>query len=87
MSFIDELPIYSALIKSKTRKCPNLSLVHDFIINGWPDKVDERLEPYFSRRTELTVEQGVVLWGMRVIITECLQYKVLQETHDEHIGV
>ncbi|GAA6081388.1 uncharacterized protein K02A2.6-like, partial [Tachysurus ichikawai] len=38
-------------------------------MNGWPSYVqEEAFRPYFIRRQELSVEQGCVLWGQRVII-------------------
>ena len=45
------------------------------------------LQPYFRRRTELTVHQGCLLWGIRVVIPETLHKDVLNLIHDGHLGV
>ena len=36
---------------------------------------------------ELTVEEGCLLWGSRVIIPHYLQDKVMAELHKEHLGI
>ena len=48
---------------------------------------DDGLKPYFHRQHELSVEQDVLIWGLRVIIPDCLQTKMLTELHEGHIGM
>ncbi|XP_042148311.1 uncharacterized protein K02A2.6-like [Ixodes scapularis] len=58
-----------------------------FTLNGWPSHVDnEALQPYFVRRHELSVDQGCVTWGNRVIIPEVFREKVLSLLHEGHPG-
>ena len=65
---LDKLPLTSQQIADGTRKDPILSKVWSYTLNGWPAQIQDRdMQPYFSRRTELSVEGGVVLWGMRVV--------------------
>lgn len=45
------------------------------------------LEPFFSRREELTIESGIVMWGYRVIIAEKLRGLILEELHSTHLGI
>ena len=45
---------------------------------------DPDLKPYFIRRDELSVEQGCLMWGMRVIIPPNLRGPVLNELHWAH---
>lgn len=48
---------------------PVLSKVHQFVIAGWTEGCyDETLEPYHSRRGELSSKQDSVLLGCRFII-------------------
>ena len=42
---------------------------------------------YFNRRNELTVEEGCLIWGIRVVIPQKLKSKLLQELHRDHPGV
>ena len=39
--------------------------------------MDESLSPYQSKKSELTVEGGCVLWGMRMIIPVKLREQLL----------
>ena len=41
---------------------------------------------YFTRQTELSVQDGCILWGIRVIIPKAGQFEVLQELHEAHPG-
>lgn len=40
-SFIDEIPINSRDIAEATRKDPVLSRIYDFVLNGWPNHVND----------------------------------------------
>ena len=66
------------------RNDPILSKVYQYTKKGWPYQVPESLKPYQTRRNELTVEGGCVLWGMRVIIPKKLQETMLSELHRHH---
>ncbi|XP_053373962.1 uncharacterized protein K02A2.6-like [Mercenaria mercenaria] len=88
VSFIEELPVEARVIADATRKCPILSKVIDFVLSGWPKHNDDpKIRPYFSKRFELGVDRGVLLWGLRVIIPETLRNTILSELHDQHLGV
>ena len=47
---------------------------------------DELLKPYFSRQTELSVQDGCVLWGNKIIILTAGKLEVLQEIHEASPG-
>lgn len=71
-----------------TPKDPVLSKVREFTLNGWLDSVeDETLRPFFVRRTELSEEQGCVLWGMKVIVPHTQRAKLLSDLHTGHPGI
>ncbi|XP_062589262.1 uncharacterized protein K02A2.6-like [Saccostrea cucullata] len=82
------LPISSQEIAMATRRDPILSRVYDFTLNGWPAHVeDSDLQPFFDRRNELTLEKGLLMWGMRVVIPDKFRGRLLLELHDEHLGM
>lgn len=59
-----------------------------FIQNGWKEKNnDEKLRPYFSRRSELSAPEGCILWGSRVVIPEPGREKLLDLLHEGHPGI
>ena len=85
---LEQLPITSATLKRDTARDPILAKVILFTQTGWPERCSDKLwEPYFDRCYELTVEQGCLVWGMRVVIPAKLQDRVLDELHGGHIGI
>ena len=87
-SYADKLPISSHDIAEETRKDPILSRVQEFVLNGWPEHCsDPEMMPYYRRRSELTMDQGCILWGIRVIIPPKYRARLLDELHEEHPGI
>ena len=58
-------------IRSWTRRDPVLAQVLQFIEHGWPHNTDSSLSQYSSRKTELSVHDGCILWGSRVRSCTC----------------
>ena len=87
-SQIESLPVSADKVRNATRNYPILSRVFEFTINGWPDEpMSDALKPYFNKRLEITVKEGCILWGIRVIIPTTLRAKVLAELHVGHLGI
>ena len=80
------LPVTGEAVTRETRPDPILARVYKSIVKGWSVHIDGD-KPYFERRNELTVHQGCILWGIRVVIPNKLQDRVLEELHDSHLGV
>lgn len=57
-------------IRRWTDRDPVLSVVRSYILQGWNDENMDNAEfkPYTGRKNELTVMQGCVMWGNRVVI-------------------
>ena len=45
------------------------------------------LKPFFIRRHELSLEQGCIMWGMRVVVPSKHRLSILEELHAGHLGV
>ena len=87
MEHLEGTPVHSGHIKEWTKRDPILSQVLGFILEGWPSKnSSEELNPYFTKRTELSVEDGCILWGARVVVPPQGRSKVLTELHEAHSG-
>ena len=87
MEHLEGTPVHSGHIKEWTKRDPILSRVLRFILEGWPTKNNsEELNPYFTKRSELSVEDGCVLWGARVVVPPQGRSKVLTELHEAHPG-
>jgi hypothetical protein len=87
---LDSFPVTAKEIGTLTSKDPVLSRVYEFTLSGWPGYLNaqqEALTPFSTRKDELSIEDGCVLWGRRVIIPSVLQERVLLEMHDGHPGM
>ncbi|XP_043916150.1 LOW QUALITY PROTEIN: uncharacterized protein K02A2.6-like [Protopterus annectens] len=71
-----------------TRKDPVLSRVFQLVQQGWAtQQTDPVFQPYVVRKTELSVQDGCVLWGARVIIPPPGRSALLQQLHQGHVGI
>jgi len=85
---LDDSPVTSKQIKSATVKDKQLSTIVQYLQKGWPTvRPDDELRPYFSRRFELSLYDGCVLWGSRVVVPPPYRQAVLTELHDGHPGM
>ncbi|XP_039618275.1 uncharacterized protein K02A2.6-like [Polypterus senegalus] len=87
MAQVDSLPVTCSDIQRETRCDPTLSKVYELTVKGWPSTGNATLSAYSSRRDQLSVSQGCILWGTRVIIPPKLRTKVLEVLHEGHLGV
>ena len=51
------------------------------------EDMDAKMSPYFLRKEELTIQQGCLMWGIKVIIPKKFQNWVLNELHLGHPGI
>ena len=83
-----QAPVTVAEVRVETRKDPVMSRVYELTMEGWGNHTAvAELKPYFNKRDELSCEDGVVLWGNRVVIPSKLRSKVLEELHQTHVGI
>lgn len=81
-------PITLSDIKKETIKDEGLQKVVEFINKGWPAKVNNiELKPFHLCRNELSVENGCILRGHKVIIPKIFRERLLEELHQSHFGV
>ena len=75
-------------ISTWTKRDKVLSSVHEYLLKGWSNN-DRRpeLQPYKNRRHELSVHDGCILWGSRVVIPMKGRKLVMQELHSAHPGI
>ena len=84
---VQALPVTFGDIQKNTRRDTILGKVYHYLQEGWPTKVPEELQPYKHRENELGVENGCVMWGMRVIVPQTLHSQVLKSLHANHPGI
>jgi hypothetical protein len=84
---IANFPLSNKEKQIETRKDKTLAHVHDFVLNGWPQAYrNGELAPYYARRDELTVFQGCLMWGIRVVIPTKLCSQALDQIHEGHLA-
>ena len=88
VNFLDSSPVTSVDIREQTRKDPVLSKVLKYCESGWPTASvgNPDLTPYARRKDEISVQNGCVLWGSRVVVPTKLRTALMGELHSGHAG-
>ena len=82
------LTLSSAFVAAGTHKDPVKFKALDYTVGGWPNVArSEELYLHFSQQSELTQEDGCLLWGHRVIVPGAMHNEVLKELHTMHLGI
>jgi len=87
---LEVIPVTAKTIRQLSARDSTLAQVYRYTSAGWPDKLnhDEKvLTPYYRIRQDITIVQGVLMWGIRVIVPLKLQRKILDMLHESHQGV
>lgn len=82
--------VYLSKIKQATGEDECLSIVMDYTLHGWPDyKENVKLgaRHLYHIRAELSVCDGLLLRGNRIVIPPSLQKDVLERIHHGHLGI
>ncbi|XP_062374782.1 uncharacterized protein K02A2.6-like [Sardina pilchardus] len=88
MDRLSNAPVTAKQIKTWTDRDPVLSQVRRWVMQGWPLAVQqEKFQPYAKRKLELSVLDGCILWGSRVIVPSPGQAQVMEALHDAHPGI
>ena len=87
ISQMEALPVTVRQLRAATHSDRILSKVYRYTKGSWPHQVPQYLRPFSDRRNELTVEEGCLLWGIRVIIPHRLRDQLMEELHKDHPGV
>ena len=67
-----------------------LSELYQTIKDGWPEqknKLDVKVTPYFESRSELTVSDGIIYKGLRLVVPKSLRGDMLKLIHMNHLGI
>ena len=86
------IPVSSSeidLIHRESAKDPTLNLLRHYIHMGWP--IDRRMLPcelhtFWNYREDLSMENGLITKGARLIIPSTLRRKVLEHIHEGTLG-
>ena len=81
------LPLTPVQIAKWTDRDPILAKVRNNVLRGWISLEGVEPQPYQSCWQELSVEDGCVLWGRRVIIPPQGRARALELLHNGHPGI
>ena len=79
-----------AEIRAATQVDDTMTTLKNVIMSGWPTSrvdVPPAAIPYFNYRDELTVQDGIILRGERVVIPTSLRPDIKQKVHAGHLGI
>ena len=86
---LEKLPLKGKDIKTATEQDSILSQVFNYTLHGWPNNagaVPKEVQQYFSKRTQFTLRNGCLIWGLRVVIPQKHRQEVLNVLHAGHPG-
>ena len=75
------------MIRQATQRDPVLSRVVEHTKQGWPPVSKRELEPFYRRKDEITLQNGCLMWGSRVIIPPKYRTQLLEQLHEGRPGI
>ena len=86
-NMLESLPVTASQIRKWTSRDPTLSKVSLMLSTGWQKTDQPDLAPYQQRCAELSLHDGCILWGTRVVVPPLGREKILDELHEGHPGI
>ena len=74
----------------ETEQDDTLQALKTTILKGWPEdksNVPSQLAPYYSMRDELSIYDGLIFKGERLVVPQGLRAEVKRDIHASHAGV
>ena len=90
---VDDLPISDARLSSfrkATAGDASLQILMSTVLEGWPgteDGVPQEIKSYFSCRADITVQNGLLFKGERIIVPSQLRKEMMEKIHSSHLGI
>ena len=77
-------------LRVATQADDELAILKHTIMQGWPKTIKQvppELQPYWTFREELTIEDGLILKGARIVIPNKQCQAILKQLHKGHLGL
>lgn len=85
---VDDWPIDYKRVHDEMKKDMEMMEIVKYVEQDkWPKKIEKNMEPYVHRKSELHTENGILIFGLRIVIPRGLQKKILEEIHAGHFGI
>ena len=91
VNMIDHIAVTPGRMK-QFQECTakELNELHYMILKGWPDtkqQTPHSIRQYWNIRDELSVADGIVFKGMRIVVPPRIQSEMLKQIHESHLGI
>lgn len=90
LSFVSISPQGLDRIQRAMEADSGMVLLKTVIQTGWPDTKEEvpvSIQGYFHFRDELSVQDGLVLKGERLVVPQSMREEIKQKLHQSHLGI
>ena len=91
MDTLDSAPVTAEEIRKWTDADPVLAQVRGHVWKGWPESIhslqNPMLQPYYQKKDGLSINDGCVMWGDRVVVPPQGRERVMDELHATHPGI
>ena len=90
VSYLPIRPERLERLKTATESDPTMQVLKDTIIQGWPHEKSAckvEVTPYFSIRDELSVQDGLIFKGERLVIPRSMRTEMKTAVHSSHLGL
>ena len=77
-------------LRQITAQDPKCQEILQYILQGWPEsgkQVSQHIKPFYAFRDELTLQDGLIMKGQRIVIPHSLQKEYLEVLHQGHPGI
>ena len=77
-------------IKAETKADQELNALREVVFTGWPATIQEApglAKPYWNYRDEISIDDGLLLKGQRIIIPASMKSEILSKLHIAHQGM
>ena len=81
------MPITCEDIRKHTDENKDLLRLKEYILSGFPSKLDPELAKFNNIIDELSIVKGCIMYRNRVYIPENIRSEVLQKFHANHPGI
>ena len=85
VDYCEALPVTAAEIAKETQRDRILRRVYQYTKCGWGPNGEPVIEQYRRRASELSIENGCLLWAKSVIIPSKLRSLILSELYEGHL--
>ena len=77
-------------LQTATKSDKQLCRLMKIIMSGWPDdknSMREDLKSYYTFREEMSVQDGLIFKGDRIVVPTSMQTEIKERLHSSHVGV